>query len=106
MSGRRPRRTPPETFTGVPSGATAVRATLFPSRTRQRSAASLSETRNRYGPRVKGVSEGPRRYDIQYQIVTPTAITQTATIRPSAASASRARVSRRWRISSLAIPAR
>ena len=77
-----------------------------PSRTRQRSAASLSETRSRYGPRVKGVSEGPRRYDIQYQIVTPTAITQTATIRPSAASASRARVSRRWRISSLAIPAR
>ena len=28
---------------------------------------------------MNGVSEGPRRYEIQYQIVTPTAITQTAT---------------------------
>ena len=29
---------------------------------------------------MNGVSDGPRRYEIQYQIVAPTAITQTATI--------------------------
>ena len=44
-----------------PPGAVAVSVTVLPSRTRQRSAASLAVTRVRYGPRVNGVPEGPSR---------------------------------------------
>jgi hypothetical protein len=44
---------------------------------------------------VKGEPDGPSRYDIQYQTVAPTQITQMATSMPSVPSAKRARVSRR-----------
>ena len=85
---------------GLPFGSSAVTRTGLSPRVLQRSSASLAVTRSRYGPRVNGVSAGPRRYEIQYQIVQPTPIAQTATSMPSAPSATRARVRRRWSSSS------
>ena len=113
VSGRRPRRTPPATSTGVPSGSVAVTSTRLPPRTFQRSTASSPLTRSRYGPRVNGVSAGPRDTRPSTRSSRPRRSRRRRPARRARRARGVARVRRRWSSSSredgsggLAIPAR